>query len=105
MPDPVAMSRLRLTTVFVAVLFLTITIVVLCLSLPAHRNTADYIGVGTSVTAVLALVYAGILVVPYYCRNSRYIRAIHRVSFILCMIPVLMPLLMLIIVSCMGGIC
>jgi hypothetical protein len=99
------MSRLRLTTVFVSILFLGIMIVVLCMSLPAHRNTSDYIGVGTSVTTVLALLYTGILVVPYYWRNSRHIRAIHWISFILCMIPVLIPILLLILVSCMGGIC
>ncbi|HSC37370.1 MAG TPA: hypothetical protein VLD19_05855 [Chitinophagaceae bacterium] len=99
------MSRLRLTTIFVSLLFLGIMIVVLCMSLPAHQNTSDYIGVGTSVTVVLALLYTGILVVPYYWRNSRYIRAIHWISFILCMIPVVIPLLLLILVSCMGGIC
>ena len=105
MPNPVAMSTLRLTTVFVATLFLTITIAVLCMSLPAHRNTSEYIGAGTSVTAALALLYTGILFVPYYCRNSRYIRMIHWISFVLCMIPVLVPVLLLIIILCMGGIC
>jgi hypothetical protein len=88
------MVKLKRSTIVVSVLCIALVVWLWNIQHTQGNGRVDYFDAFTAWSVGLILFYAGILLVPYYYEQSKYIKTIRWVAFILSILP---PIIFLIL--------